>query len=318
MKIRFWGTRGSLPVALTADLVRNKVVAALTGAIGKALDTPEKIRAYVDGPLGFQNAGTFGGHSPCVQLIPGGDDLLLCDLGSGARPFSVQTLQQRAGRPATYHVLVSHVHWDHIMGFPFFAPVYVPGNRVRVYGCHATLEEALRRQQDSPSFPVPLSALRAQIEFVTLEPGKSYDICGCKVTAKKQPHSGDSYGYRIEHDGRAVIYSTDAEHKPENYEEQQAFVDFFQGADLVIFDAMYSLADVMSLKEDWGHSSNVIGVELCQRAKARRLCLFHHEPAFDDATLWKLFEETKRLERITRGGHAVEILTAYDGLELSI
>jgi phosphoribosyl 1,2-cyclic phosphodiesterase len=318
VKIRFWGTRGSLPVALTADAVRAKVLAALTGAIGKGLDTPDKVRAYVDGTLGLQAAGTFGGHSPCVQLLPGGDDYLLCDLGSGARPFSVQALAQRAGRPATYHVLVSHVHWDHIMGFPFFAPIYVAGNRVRVYGCHDALEDALRRQQDSPSFPVPLSSLTADIEFIKLEPGQVYDIAGCKVKAKKQAHSGDSYGYRIERDGKSVVYSTDAEHKPEHYEEAQAFVEFFQGADLVIFDAMYSLADVMSLKEDWGHSSNVIGVELCQRAKARKLCLFHHEPAFDDATLWKLFEETRRLERITRRDHPVEILTAYDGLELSL
>jgi phosphoribosyl 1,2-cyclic phosphodiesterase len=318
VKVRFWGTRGSLPVALTADAVRAKVITALTGAIGKPLDTPEKIRAYVDSQLGFQNAGTFGGHSPCVQILPGGDDFLLCDMGSGARPFSVQSLAQRAVRPATYHVLVSHVHWDHIMGFPFFAPVYVPGNRVRLYGCHAELEAALRRQQDAPSFPVPLSALKADIEFVTLEPGQTYDIAGCKVKARKQSHSGDSYGFRIEHGGLAIIYSTDAEHKPEAYEEAQGFVEFFQGADLVIFDAMYSLADVMSLKEDWGHSSNVIGVELCQRARVRRLCLFHHEPAFDDATLWKLFEETRRLERITRRDHAVEVLTAYDGLELSL
>jgi len=318
MRVRFWGTRGSLPIALTAEQVRQKVVDALTRAQGRSLDTPEKIRAFVETELGFVTAGTFGGHSPCVQVDPGGDEYLLCDLGSGARPFAVEAMKQRGGRPATYHVLVSHAHWDHIMGFPYFAPAYVPGNTIRIYGRHPDLEAAFRRQQDAPSFPVPLSAMKATIEFVRLEPAKAYTIAGCTVTSRLQHHSGDSYAYRVEHGGRALVYSTDTEHKLDDYETTRAFVEFFAGADLVIFDAMYSLAEAMSVKEDWGHSSNVIGVELCQMARVKRLCLFHHEPAFDDATLEAIFQETRRFEQITRADHAVDIIAAYDGLELRL
>ena len=98
----------------------------------------------------------------------------------------------------------------------------------------------------------------------------------------------------------------------------QRAADFFQGADLVIFDAMYSLADSVSMKEDWGHSSNVMGVELCQMAGAKRLCLFHHEPVYDDARLEGVFKETIRFEEITRTDRKLEISIAYDGLVLDL
>ncbi|MGQ0586962.1 MAG: MBL fold metallo-hydrolase [Gammaproteobacteria bacterium] len=317
MRVRFWGTRGSLPVALTAPQIREKIIRALTGATGRKLDTPQQIGEYVDS-LDFATAGTFGGHSPCVQVAPGTDDYLVCDMGSGLRPFGQAALRQRAGRPATYHILVSHAHWDHIMGFPFFTPAYIPGNRIRIYGCHEALESAIRRQQDPPSFPVSLSVMRGAIEFVPLKPGATTEVAGCRVTPKAQHHSGDSYGYRIERGGKSLVYTTDTEHKMDDLAQTEAFVEFFRDADLVIFDSMYSLADAMSVKEDWGHSSNVIGVELCQLARVRKLCLFHHEPVFDDDKLLGILEETRRFEKITREGHALEVISAYDGLELAL
>jgi ribonuclease BN (tRNA processing enzyme) len=144
------------------------------------------------------------------------------------------------------------------------------------------------------------------------------EIAGCRVTPKKQLHSGDSYGYRIERDGKTVVYSTDSEHRMEDPDEVEGFVAFFRDADLVIFDAMYSLADAMSLKEDWGHSSNVVGVELCQMARAKHLCMFHHEPIFDDEKIFDVLQETRRLEEITRAGHAVRISAAWDGMEIVV
>ena len=171
------------------------------------------------------------------------------------------------------------------MGFPFFVPAFTPGNRIRIYSCHARLEQALRGQNAAPCFPVEFASLGAEIEFVRLEPGRPYPIAGATVTGRPQRHGGDSYGYRIEQGGKSVVYTTDSEHKMEDVAAIQEFVAFLKLADLVIFDSMYSLADSMSLKEDWGHSSNVIGVELCQMAKAKHLCLFHHEPIFDDARI---------------------------------
>jgi ribonuclease BN (tRNA processing enzyme) len=131
-------------------------------------------------------------------------------------------------------------------------------------------------------------------------------------------HAGDSYGYRFESAGRAVVYSTDSEHKLDDPQETEGFIEFFRGADVVIFDAMYSLADAISVKADWGHSSNIVGVELCQMARARRLVMFHHEPAYDDGRIEQVLGETRRFEEITRDGHAVEVLSAWDGLELTL
>ena len=318
MRVRFWGTRGSIPVATTSAAIRRKLVAALTQAIGRGLDTPERIEAFVDRDLDFAIRHTYGGNSSCVQLDPGGDEYVLCDLGSGVRAFGNHVLATRRGAPAVFHVFMSHTHWDHIMGFPFFMPAYIPGNTITIYGCHAWLEEALRRQQGAPSFPVEWARLGADIRFVTLEPDRAYDLAGFRVRAKRQHHTGDSYGYRFERQGRTVVYSTDSEHKLENRTEAEAFAKFFRDADIVIFDAMYALAEAISVKADWGHSSNIVGVELCQMARAKHLVLFHHEPANNDATLQALLNEAKRFEELTRDDHVLKVSAAYDGLEIDL
>ena len=318
MRVKFWGTRGSIPVATTSAAIRQKLVAALTQAAGRQLDTPARIEAFVDGELDWAVRHTFGGNSSCVQLDAGDPHYVLCDLGSGVRALGNHALATRGGEPAVYHVFMSHTHWDHIMGFPFFMPAYIPGNVITIYGCHAWLEEAIRRQHGAPSFPVEFSQLGAEIRFVRLEPGRAYDLAGFRVTAKRQHHTGDSYGYRFERDGRVVVYSTDSEHKLDDPAATRAFAEFFRDADLVIFDAQYSLADSISIKEDWGHSSNVVGVELCQMARARHLCMFHHEPTYDDAKIAAVLAETRRLEEITRDGHAVQVSAAWDGMEIDL
>jgi phosphoribosyl 1,2-cyclic phosphodiesterase len=317
VRVRFWGTRGSIPTATTSAAIRRKLVGALTRAIGRQLDTPERIEAFVD-ELDFTLGHTYGGESSCVQLDPGDGEYVLCDLGSGARVFGNHALATRRGVPGVYHVFMSHTHWDHISGFPFFLPAYIPGNQITIYGGHAGLGEALRRQHGAPSFPVEWSQLGADIRFVQLEPDRPHDLCGFRVTVKRQRHSGDSYGYRFERDGRIVVYSTDSEHKLDDPTQTDAFVRFFRDADLVLFDAQYSLADAISIKEDWGHSSNIVGVELCQRARVKHLVMFHHEPTYDDEKLAAVLAETRRFEEITRGDHAVRVSSAWDGLEIDL
>ena len=318
MRVRFWGTRGSIPVSLTWRDVRDRLVQALVRAHGHDLSTPDKAVAFAEREFGFPLARTFGGHTSCVEFEPGSNEYFACDMGSGARAFGAHVFARQGGAPAIVNVFMSHVHWDHIMGFPFFGPAYAPGTTIRIHGCHAELEHAFRLQQDPPCFPVRFDQLAARIEFVALRPGEAVDVAGVRVVPKLQRHGGDSYAYRFEAGGRSWIYSTDSEHRPEYRQAMLAFVDFFRDADLVVFDAMYSLADAISVKADWGHSSNVIGVELCQRANVRRLALFHHEPAYDDATLWRMLAETRRLEELTREKAPLEVFAAYDGLEVDL
>jgi phosphoribosyl 1,2-cyclic phosphodiesterase len=320
VRVRFWGTRGSLPVALTSRDVRDRLARALVAANGRDLDTVEKAQAFADQHLAFSLTHTFGGHSSCVELEPAAaqGEYFVCDMGSGARPFGAHVFARQAGRPATVNIFMSHMHWDHIMGFPFFGPAYVRGNRIRIYGCHEQLEHAFRRQQDPPSFPVPFAVLGASIEFVQLTPGETREISGVKVTPQLQHHSGDSYGFRFEADGKSMVYTTDSEHKLEQRSETERIAGFFRDADLVIFDAMYSLADAVSVKADWGHSSNVVAVELCQMARVRRLALFHHEPANDDRAIERILHETQRLEELTREAQRLEVVAAYDGMELDL
>ena len=318
MRARFWGTRGSLPVALTAAGVRQKLLATLRAARGRPLATEADLERLL-ASLPFADVGTYGGHSSCVQLETGGFDFFVCDMGSGLRPFGHAAMAQRVGGTGqTFHIFLSHLHWDHIMGLPYFVPAFMPGNRVAIYGSHPGLEAALRRQQDPPSFPVDFSIFGAALEFVHLEPGRVYEIAGVNVSSMLQRHGGDSYGYRFESQGKVVVYSTDSEHPLAQAEHTERFVNFFRNADLVIFDGMYSLADAISVKADWGHSSNIVGVELCQMAGARHLCLFHHEPVCDDAALDALLGETRRLEEITRGSTRLRVSAAYDGLEIGL
>jgi phosphoribosyl 1,2-cyclic phosphodiesterase len=253
-----------------------------------------------------------------VELV-GGKDYLICDMGSGLRCLGQQIMTEHGpGHPNVYNFFMSHLHWDHIMGFPFFPPAYFPGNMIRIHGCHATMEEAFRRQHSDPYFPVRWDQLGAEIAFIRLKAGQAYEINGFRVTAKRQPHPGHSYGYRFEKDGKVAIYSTDAEHKLTSEAETQAMVDFYRDADLVIFDAMYSMADMVTMKEDWGHSSNTIGVDLCLRAGVKHLCMFHHDPVYDDEMIYTVLQETIRYEEIMRTGNPLKVSTAYDGLVIHV
>ena len=319
MRVTFWGMRGSIPVALTKADIRRKLLRTLQSAIASGLDTPEQMLNFVESNLDFAVAGTYGGNTPCVQIDIGAQDFYVCDMGSGARELGNRVVAlNESGASPLVHVLMSHTHWDHIMGFPFFAPIYVPGMRVRIYGCHDTLEHAFRLQQSNPFFPVDYDSLAAQIEFIQLELNKPQPIGDLMVTPRLQRHTGDSYGYRFEHAGKSVVYSTDSEHKLENHAETKAIAHFFRHADVLIFDAMYSLLDAVSVREDWGHSSNIVGVELAQMARVKHLCMFHHEPAFSDEDIEAVLSQTMRFEQLTRDWHAVKVSASYDGLELEV
>ena len=319
MLVRFWGTRGSLPVAPTAETVRRKIVNALLSADGRRFDDEAGARSFVESELSFAAGATYGGATPCVEL-ESGPSYFICDMGSGLRPFGLDSLKRNAaGHSKTYNFFQSHLHWDHLMGFPFFAPAFDPEATIRIHAGHPDAEQAFRRQQEEISFPVPFEWLRADIEFVQLTPGQTHEVDGMQVETILQHHSHGSYGYRFtDRDRRTVIYSTDSEHKLEKMAVEAAFIDFFREADLVICDTMYSLADSVSMKEDWGHSSNLVAVDLCHQARARCLALFHHEPTYEDEDIQRMHDETIRYEELTRQDRPLEVICSYDGLEVRL
>lgn len=320
MRVRFWGTRGSLPVAARAETIQAKVARALVAAGGRRFADEAEAAAFCAANLEFATYGGFGGATSCVEIEGADDAFIVCDLGSGLREFGIDSFRRIAGgHPPVYHLFLSHLHWDHIMGFPFFGPAFNPAATIIIHSGHADAEEALRRQQEEISFPVPFDWLRAKFEFRVHPPGVAFEAAGLTVTLVAQHHSHDSYGYRFERNGRAVIYSTDSEHKVDNMDAEAAFEAFFAGADLVICDTMYSLGDTVSLKQDWGHSSNVVAVDLCHAARAKRLALFHHEPTYTDEDIQRMHAESVRYEELVRADRPpLEVICSYDGLEIQV
>ncbi len=318
--VRFWGTRGSIPVAATARQVRTKIVKALMLGSGKAFADEKQAGQFIDQELDFATRATYGGATSCVEIECDRDAFFICDMGSGLREFGIDAMVRcRSGRARVYNIFLSHLHWDHILGFPMFVPAFDPHAKIIIHACHPDAEQALRRQQEEISFPVPFDSWRAKVRFVTIEPGKEIEVDGMRVTALSQHHPHGSYGYRFRDEAdRTVVYSTDSEHKADQMDREIAFIGFFQKADLVICDTMYSLADSNSMKEDWGHSSNVVAIDLCHQARARKLALFHHEPTSDDEAIQRMHQESLRYELLTREEAPLEVLCAYDGLEITL
>jgi len=317
MKVHFWGTRGSIPVSLNSEQVRAKIIRVLRMARGLRLETDAEIFKFVDERLPFISRGTYGGNTSCVELM-GGREIILCDAGSGLKDFGQSILSGDKEETGTINIFISHLHWDHLQGFPFFRPAYLPGYRINIFGCHEELEKAFMNQQAPMNFPVSLKEMKADISFKVLREAREYEVGGFKVTPKKQQHPGDSYGYRFVLGDRSVVYSTDAEHSADLNSIEKEFVKFISGADLMIYDAQYCFAEATVFKEHWGHSSNILGVEQALKAGVKRLVLFHSDPLKSDEMLEKILSDTWEYQKICDDKSPMAIELAYDGLEIEL
>ncbi len=306
-----WGACGSLPCPATSTVIEGKIREALWAARDADFQSPREVAEFV-ARLPLSRRGTYKGNTSCVEIRADLDgEVLLCDAGTGIRDYAHSLGPDPA--PRTYHIFISHLHWDHIQGFPFFTPAFQPGNRIVFHGFHTGMEAALLRQMDEPCFPVGFDSLRASVEFDLRSGESSFNVGGVEVRAIRQQHPGDSWGYRFEREGRSVVYSSDSEHGPRAAEEDYRFVDFFRGAEVLVFDGQYSLEESSNEKRNWGHSNQVTGVRLAARAGVRTLVIFHHNPANSDAELETLLERARA--HIGASGPE-EVLLAYDGLRL--
>jgi phosphoribosyl 1,2-cyclic phosphodiesterase len=319
MEVRFWGTRGSIPASLTAQCVRQKVLRVLKAAVAEGIGPGSDLERFVDQGLPFSAKATYGTNTPCVE-IRDGQAFVLCDAGTGLRDYDARLKEQPDQNiPNDFHILLSHLHWDHIQGFPFFSPLYSHGNRITVYGCHETTQAHFSMQHSQPFFPVCFNDIHADLRFITLQPDHTHEIAGFRVTPKEQSHPGRSYGYRVKRDGKTVVYSTDSEHVCEGkWDATDPFVTFLKDSDLVIFDAQYFHRDACTIKQNWGHSSSEIGVALAEEAGVKHLCLYHLDSALTDGDLDGLLDETNRFASQRPGAGALKISMAWDGMVLEI
>lgn len=252
----------------------------------------------------------YGGNTSCVE-VRAGDDILVFDSGTGIRELGVALADEARDRPLTVHLFISHTHWDHIQGFPFFVPAYMPQTTIHLYGPQGQgrpLERLLAGQMNPDYFPVALGDLAARIQVHEFS-GASFHIGDTSVAAMYLNHPGMTLGYRVTSAGRALVYATDNEqyrytlehvaHRAEagrRYGQQldEQFVGFVSHADLYIGEAQYT-DDEYPRKIGWGHSPLSATVEVALKANVRVLALFHHDPMHSDDVVAAMEAEAQRL-----------------------
>ncbi len=324
MKIRFWGVQGSTPNPLASAQFHAKLKAILRRAHHCSLQTEEEIEAFL-AELPFALTHTTGGNTTCFEILSSGGARVIVDMGTGARKLGWELMRGEAGEgKATLPILLTHCHWDHIMGFPFFMPLYVAGNKLQIYGGHSYLREALERQMHPHSFPVQLEEVEARVTFEQLFEDEELALGELKVRCKRLQHPGGSYAYRITEGDKSLVIATDAEYKALDAEALRPFVEFYQNAEVLVFDAQYTLKDLFQ-KIDWGHSSSIIGVDICLLANVAKLVLTHHDPTYSDEMMTAILgkteafkQEAMQQEQGQYRRRQLGIVMGYEGLEIEI
>lgn len=294
MRARFWGTRGSIATPGASTL-------------------------------------RFGGNTSCVEVLTDSGKRIILDCGTGARALGVE-LMTRAPKPIRATLLLGHTHWDHIQGFPFFAPLFVPGNEFQICaptGVGHSLGSVLSGQMEFTYFPVALDQLPATIEFKDLTEG-TYDLDGVRVITQYLNHPAMSLAYRIEADDEVLVYACD--HEPfatslwrtgaqtgqiesivHGGDRRHAL--FMRHADLLIHDAQYT-PEEYPVKKNWGHSNYQYAVELAAAADVRQLALTHHDPLHDDSFLEGLEASAQQLARSRN--FSLHVFCAREGAEIKV
>jgi phosphoribosyl 1,2-cyclic phosphodiesterase len=281
MKVRFWGTRGSI------------------AAPGK--DTT-----------------VYGGNTTCVEVILGSGKRVVIDAGTGIRLLG-RRLEEEMER-VEIHLLITHIHWDHVLGFPFFGPVYNESTRLFIDGypsCMKGLRYAFDNHMGDGFFPVRFDELKAEIHYVDTMSRGPLEIEGTLIETIPLQHPQGGFGYRFTEDGKTLVFITDNElseaagvkRHPDEY------VRFCRGADLLIHDAQYDQDEIES-RRGWGHSEYVSTCRMAMRAGAKRLVLFHHDPWRKDAEITAI--KARCDELVSASGAQIEIDAATEGTEIPL
>ena len=300
MQITFWGVRGSYPVPGAATV-------------------------------------RYGGQTSCVEVRAASGETVIVDAGTGMRQLGNKLAREANGQPSQYHVLLSHVHWDHIQGLPFFSPAYIPGTRISVYALLTAaneLDQVIGGITRHEFFPMPLEAVPAQFDFQKVEPGVDFVIGAFHITPIALNHPFGSVGYRIDGDGSSVAYVADTApfdqvlHKqhflsgPEPLSDddrlalsamREALVARLKGVDTVIYDTHF-LPEEYARFPHYGHSTPDQALEICREAGVRRLVLYHHAPGHTDEQM----DQVAATYLAKGAAIGIEVLTSFEGMTLPV
>ena len=314
MKVRFWGVRGSIPTPLTSEQLKSRIAAVVSRVRPEDLRSPESREAFLAGlpPYLF---GVVGGNTTCLSIETGEPQLVILDAGSGIRELG-SYLARTGSRISDFHILFTHFHWDHLQGLPFFAPAgYKPESTLYFYSDRDDLPQVVAGQMKPPYFPVGIEAMGSQKRYRKLS-GKSFRLGELEIRWKSVSHPGGCLSYRVSHRGRSMIFSTDTELSPKDFEKSGENQAFYQGAEVLILDSQYTLGEAIE-KYDWGHTSYSMAVDFAAEWNIKTLVLFHHEPQYNDRKVYSILNSADWYrERLNRKDFRVVL--AVEGLELDV
>jgi phosphoribosyl 1,2-cyclic phosphodiesterase len=267
----------------------------------------------VRGSIPVPGASTvkIGGNTTCVE-VRAGSEIMIFDAGTGLRQLGAQLMREL---PVVARMFFTHVHWDHIQGFPFFPPAFVKGNRFDLFGARKlsnTLAETLAGQMNYPNFPVSLAEMASNMNFHDIQEGEAVACGDAVITNAQLNHPGGVFAYRVDFGGHALVLATDTEH----YScVDPKLVRLAEGADLLIYDAMYTReeyegSEEVPAKTGWGHSTWEEGIKVARAARVRKLILFHHDPEHSDEMIQQIEVEARQVFPQTQA--------AYEGLAINL
>ena len=257
----------------------------------------------------------YGGNTACVALESPGHDPVVLDLGTGLRFWGESLPLDGSFRG---HALVTHLHWDHVQGLPFFVPVNRPGAQLDIYGPPSedglSLADAFGEFMRPPYFPVRVGDLAGDFRFHTLDDG-DHAVGDAKVRVRQVPHVGATNGYRVEMDGVSIAYVPDHQQPLDgSFDVAESVLELCDGVDLLIHDAQYTPLE-FEAKAHWGHCTVEYAVRVAAQAGVRRLALFHHDPDHDDAMVDRLLDGARSLRDASK---VQEIIAAYEGMTIAL
>lgn len=310
MKIHFWGVRGSIPTPLTPEQIQSKIMAAVQRITSADLENAEARAKFVSS-LPSWIFGTAGGNTACVELCHNNTDIIL-DAGTGLR-----VLGKSKKCPQKYHLILSHFHWDHINGFPFFDHAFNPNLEIQIYSHFKDTEKYFRNQMTEPySPPSVATSITKKLVFNQLQEDKEFFIDDIKINSHKMRHPGDSYSFSFEADGKKFVYATDVELKCTDFSSSADGEAVFKNADVIVIDSQYTVEEVYR-KENWGHSAFCYAIDFAVFWNIKKVYLFHHEPAYDDRKLNTILQAAKWYAQYV--GHSdVKIEIAKESFEFEL